>query len=133
MKYITGTPALNLVCELDTSGDWHHSSVDWQHVYFAESDSSIYADWGIASIAVPYQGVVPVANHLRALLDLIDAGYFSSAQGMKDDFLDRDDLTPIVFDQVWRLRKNDNWPDIDAFMGKEYACQWLDYRSSKEG
>lgn len=30
MKYLSGIFALNLMCDLDTFGDWHTSAIDWK-------------------------------------------------------------------------------------------------------
>ena len=31
MKYVTGIHALNIPCNLETSGDWHMSAIQWEH------------------------------------------------------------------------------------------------------
>ena len=47
MKYISGVYALNLPCSLETTGDWHQSSLDWNNIPYKESDNSIFSSWGI--------------------------------------------------------------------------------------
>lgn len=32
MLYITGVHALNIECELDTTGDWHTSALSWDAI-----------------------------------------------------------------------------------------------------
>lgn len=32
MKYISGVPALNIPCELNTTGDWHSACNDWDNL-----------------------------------------------------------------------------------------------------
>lgn len=31
MKYLSGIFALNLMCNLNTFGDWHTSAIDWKN------------------------------------------------------------------------------------------------------
>jgi hypothetical protein len=132
MKYITGTYALNLPCELDTSGDWHYSAIDWSNIPMRDSNASVYRNADIAERMLPTGKKKYVANHIRALLDLIEQGYFSSAQGMRENFIANEKYTQTVFDMVWKLRSNSNWTQIDGFMGKEYLCDWLRYRDRRE-
>ena len=47
MKYVTGIFALNLPCSLDTCGDWHSCSINWDNVDIRESNNSILKDYGI--------------------------------------------------------------------------------------
>jgi len=48
MLYITWVYALNLPCKLNTTGDWHASSLRWgSNIDIRESTESIYKDWGI--------------------------------------------------------------------------------------
>ncbi|HBG67507.1 MAG TPA: hypothetical protein DDW60_02625 [Kandleria vitulina] len=68
-----------------------------------------------------------VANTIRALLDLLDEGDFSNAQGMKILF-----VTQEVFEKVSMLRNNDNWKEIDELMGKEYLMKWLKFKKDNE-
>lgn len=85
MEYITGIHALNLTCELDTYGDWHTSALKWEDITILDSSKSIFGDWGIEkNRSIPESDEKHyVANHIRALLDLIDMGKFSVAQGWK--------------------------------------------------
>jgi len=41
-----------------------------------------------------------VANHIRALLDLLEMGNFSLAQGMNRDFICNDDYNGEVFEKI---------------------------------
>ncbi|MDR1358132.1 MAG: hypothetical protein LBJ48_02080, partial [Coriobacteriales bacterium] len=81
MKYLTYTPALNLISPLETDGDWHYSTIDWPHIELEESEESIFGQWGLYRGEVPTLGEAWIADHVRALLDLLDRGYFGSAQG----------------------------------------------------
>jgi len=133
MRYITGTYALNVNLGQETPGDWHASALDWEHVPYHESDLSPFGDWRImVDRHVPHMGkIVNVADHIRACLDLIEAGKFGSAQGMRRDFIDDKRFTREIFDAVWKLHERDGWPDIDSFMGSEYLCDWLDYKEER--
>lgn len=131
-KYITGTYALNLPCSLDTSGDWHFSALDWDKIPMHEVESSFFKSYGL-ELHNDMPGMhsdVLVANHLRACLDLLVDGNFSSAQGMKNDFLTNDDLTEEAFRMVWKMRNFPNWKDIDRFMTKEYRLEWVKWKAT---
>jgi hypothetical protein len=128
MQYISGIPALNLTCNLKTDGDWHHSAIDWETAFIWETDESPLGQRGIYERDVPTKGKMPVANHIRAIADLLDKGFYGPAQGAREDFINNEDLTPLVFDMVWMLRGNKNWVGIDTFMGKEYGCDWLVFK-----
>jgi hypothetical protein len=131
MKYITGTHALNLPSPTDTVGDWHYSSVDWARASFWDTQDSVYHEWGIYQCEVPGKGVVMAADHVRAVLDLIEKGYFSSAQGMRDELISNERYTSLIFEKVSELCGSEGWPSIDAFMGKEYLCDWLAYKERR--
>ena len=45
-----------------------------------------------------------VANHIRALLDLLELGNFGLAQGMNKDFIGNDDYADEVFDKVAMMK-----------------------------
>ncbi|MCL2147406.1 MAG: hypothetical protein FWH52_06325 [Synergistaceae bacterium] len=130
MRYITGIHALNLPCSLLTCGDWHCSALKWENITFRNSQDSFYGDYGIEQCsAVPeHDGIYAVANHIRALLDLLEIGNFAVAQGMNRDFIGNDDYTDEVFKKVSLLKNLPHWSNIDNFMGREYYGKWLDYK-----
>jgi hypothetical protein len=130
MRYITGIHALNVPCELNTCGDWHPSAFRWENITEADTDSSIFGSYGIEyGKKIPrHNGTHAVANHIRALLDMVAAGNFSAAGGMRDDFICNDEYDEEVFGKAMLLRGQDNWPEIDAFIGKEYMMKWLNYK-----
>ena len=134
MKYISGVYALNLPCSLLTCGDWHSPSLQWERLRFNESNDSVFGNYGIelCSDVPEHKGIYAVANHIRALLDLLEIGNFSLAQGMNNDFICNDEYTVDVFDKVAMLRGLPHWHSIDKFMGREYYGKWLDYKK-KEG
>jgi len=130
MQYITGIHALNLPCSLLTCGDWHCSALQWERPTFRDSEGSFFGDYGIERCsAVPENdGTYAVANHIRALLDLLEVGNYSEAQGMNKDFIGNDDYTDEVFGKVALMRELPHWQGIEQFMGREYHGKWLDYR-----
>ena len=130
MHYITVRYALNLPCGLKTPGDWHFYALDWSKVIWADSADSVWGDYGIElHNDVPGQtGKVGVANHIRALLDLIAAGAFSVAWGMRENYLNNDALAPEVFAKVWLLHSSPRWAEINLFMLNEYDRLWLDWK-----
>ena len=130
MKYITGIHALNLNCSLETTGDWHQSAIQWDNPKTKESEKSIWGEYGIETNShVPHnEGVFYVANHVRALLDLLEEGNFSVAQGMCNNYIDNPKYTKDIFDKVSLLKNHPLWDKIDSFMGKEYKMEWLNFR-----
>lgn len=131
MKYITGIYALNLPSPDGTPGDWHFSALDWNKVVPVESTTSIFGDWGLHDVDVPQLGRMPVATHIRACLDLIEQGKYGTAGGMRKNFIADERFTPIIFAKVSELKNSPSWKEIDAFMGKEYLCQWLNYKEER--
>jgi hypothetical protein len=130
MKYVSGVHALNLPCELLTCGDWHQSGIQWHSVPLLESAGSLFGDYGIESgKSIPeHEGTFNVANHIRALLDLLEQGKFSVAQGMNNDFICNEEYNKEVLNMVLLLRGSEHWERIDRFMGREYHSKWLDYK-----
>ena len=130
MRYISGIHALNLPCSLQTCGDWHCSALRWQNITFRDTETAFYKNYGIEfDKRIPeHEETYAVANHIRALLDLLETGKFSVAQGMNRDFIGNDDYTEEVFDKVALMKSLSHWPEIDRFMGREYYSEWLDYK-----
>jgi len=134
MQYLTGQHALNIPCSLLTCGDWRQSSLQWSSPFFRNSEESIFGDYGIEeNISIPeHSGAYNVANHIRALLDLLELGKFTLAQGMNRDFICNDVYNEEIFSQVMMFEHSPFWNDIDRFMGKEYYAVWLDYKRGKK-
>jgi hypothetical protein len=134
MRYVTGTHALNLNCPLQTCGDWHQSGIQWRNPNMAESADSVFGDYGIeANAAIPgRQETYNAANHIRALLDLLEQGDFAVAQGMKEDFVCNDMYTDEIFGKVLLLEKSPLWDKINEFMGKEYRMEWVDFMRGRQ-
>jgi len=131
MLYVTGVFALNISCELETCGDWHQSALQWANIPLLESKESIFGDYGIEfNKNVPeHTETFAVANHIRALLDLLQDGKFSTAQGMNSDYICNVKYTDEIFQKVSLLQNNVNWNEIDNFMKKEYLSQWNDFKN----
>jgi hypothetical protein len=130
MKYISGIQDLNIPCSLLSCGDWHQSSINWNYLDIYNSKDSIYKEYGIEICDyVPYNpGSFYVANHIRALLDLLVQGNFGLAQGMNKDFICNDDYTDEIFQKVAILKILPIWSKIDSFMGYEYYAKWLRFK-----
>ena len=132
MLYITGQHALNLSCSLDTGGDWHTSALQWENLHLFDSNKMFFKDYGIElDKRVPeHIEKYNVANHIRALLDLLEIGNFALAQGMNNDFICNANYDNEIFDKVSQLRFLKHWDKIDAFMGKEYLMKWVNYKKA---
>lgn len=130
MKYISGIHALNLPCSLSTCGDWHQSSLKWENIYMGETVGSLFGSYGIEKKEVlPLnKKVFYVANHIRALLDLLVSRNFSTAQGMNEDYICNEQYDQEIFDKVSQMKTLPYWNEIDSFMGKEYKIKWLKYK-----
>lgn len=133
MLYLSGIHALNLPCALLTCGDWHMSGINWNSIVLLDSDKSIFYDYGIEQnkIIPENTGTFNVANHIRALLDLLAQGKYSVAQGMNEDFICNDLYTEEIFQKVSLMKNLENWPEIDRFMGHEYYSKWLKYKEKE--
>ena len=133
MRYITGIHALNLSCALETCGDWHMSALKWRDLTFKDSEDSFLSEYGIeANREIPETSErFFVANHIRALLDLLLDGNFSVAQGMRDDFICNEVYTQEIFIKVSEIMRHvgvDLARKIDEFMCREYKLDWLKFK-----
>ena len=129
MLYLSGIHALNIPCKLNTSGDWHASALSWNDIHLKESDNSIFGDYGIEQNKVipEHQNAYNVANHIRALLDIISDGNFSVAEGMREDFICNDNYNEEIFQNVIKLHDFPIWDKVNSFMIKEYKMKWINY------
>lgn len=135
MKYITGQHALNLPCSLETCGDWHQSALQWADPFMRDTSDSIFEYYGIEeNISIPeHENKFCVANHIRAILDLLEIGKYTLAQGARDDFICNDKYTQEIFDMVAKLRNQPNWKQINEFMEREYMREWIKYKEESNG
>ncbi|MGN1105402.1 MAG: hypothetical protein ACI4RH_02035 [Huintestinicola sp.] len=95
-----------------------------------ESENSIWGEYGIKhNMKIPeHNGTYNVANHIRALLDMIEDLDFSNAQGMREDFICCEEYTQEIFEKVSMLFDSPNWKMIDRFMMNEYFEDWIRYK-----
>ena len=130
MLYVSGIHALNLPCTLLTCGDWHTSGLNWDSIELLESDHSIFGEYGIEQgKTIPEKKeAYNVANHIRALLDLLAQSKYSLAQGINKDFICNDFYTEEIFQKVALMKNLSSWPEIDRFMGREYYSKWLKFK-----
>lgn len=135
MRYLTGVHALNIPCNLNTTGDWHSSALQWEKLNIKESDDTLLKDYGIEEEKkIPtYSETFYVANHIRALLDMLIDGDFSNAQGMRKDYICNDKYNNEIFSKVMSFENLSNWNDIDKFMSDEYRLKWLNYKRGYYG
>lgn len=126
MLYISGEHALNLPCSLDTCGDWHTGALQWEKLRLRDSRDSVFGDYGIElRNDIPgHPGYYYVANHIRALLDMVADGDFPLAQGMADDFICNPKYDEEVFEKISELKGGKNWDQIRLFVYKEYGKRW---------
>lgn len=137
MRYISGFYALNIPCLLDTTGDWHQSSLDWSKVCFLDSEKSSFGEWGIEKeVYVPIlKGRYNVANHLRACADFLDLGEYRFASGMRQDYIANDYYIIELFQHIYLLKKRkskEEWQKISEVMKKEYMLYWKYFLEKKE-
>lgn len=130
MEYITGLHALNLDCKLDTCGDWHTSSLRWDKLNIKESEVSVFGSYGIEQErSVPeHKEKHNVANHIRAILDLLEDKSFSILGDFKNDFVCNDKYTNEIFNKVSLLLPS---KEIEDFMHKTYGKEWRTWIGEK--
>lgn len=135
MQYITGVHALNIPCGLDTCGDWHSTSIQWNHPNMGETTNSIFGEYGIErNVPVVFLDKgkkYNVANHIRALLDLMIENRLGIVNGMRDAYICNDKYTQEIFEKVAQLRQCENWNEIDKLMSKEYMMKWINYKKER--
>lgn len=127
MKYITGIESLNLSCKLNTCGDWHNTLVNWNNLHFRESNDSIFGNWGIEVGREVNGKVINVANHLRAILDLMVDGHTNYLKFFYKDFIGTDKYNKDLFDKVIMLKNRENWTEINKLMQHEFMSDWDEY------
>ena len=133
MLYVTGMNALNVPCNLDTIGDWHKEHYNWKHPDCMESEDSPLKNYGIDYRYVEdFHKSVYIANHIRALLDLLYRGMFSYCLGMRYMYIDNERYNSEVYRQVYRLKGENQWNRIDEFMTNEYGLEWTQYKQRQE-
>lgn len=131
MEYITGMYALNMPSpDLETRGDWHCSALNWQKLHIKNTDSNIFGESGINKARpVPEHpnNKYPIANHIRACLDLMLECRFPCVQGMRENFICNDSYNEFIFEKVYMMRNLPIWFEVNDFMWREYKLDWLRY------
>lgn len=133
MRYLSGIYALNVPSSDGTPGDWHNSGIDWSHPLYLDTKESIFGDFGVRPTFIPGLGVTPTASHIRACLDLLASGNYGTPQGMRQDFIANESLTPIIFNLVLMMRSLPNWQEIESFMLREYGRTWAAFSNKATG
>lgn len=130
MEYITGIPALNVLCSLETPGDWHAPSVDWHSIQLYDSDMMFFKNYGIERNKTIPENTKKfnVANHIRAILDLLELDNFAYLKGMRNNFIETDKYDDEIFNKVYSMKVLPHWKRIDDFMEKEYMLKWVFYK-----
>ncbi len=134
MRYITDIHALNLPCSLGTTGDWHRFGIQWKEPRMLATEDLPWGTWGIecdsdSNIPEHENKRFSVANHVRAIADMIALGRFSVAQGSSEDYLDGHDYDEEIVTHIAMLKDTDNWDDISRFMEQEYGETWTRVKS----
>lgn len=120
VKYRTGWSALQ-VPNKHGNADWHSNMANLK---WRESDGSYFGDYGIEYLDGMYEGYN--ANHIRAILDLLEEGQVLGLQGVQDIIeLDDDEqleLCKLVYERYGMV--------LDFFMFREFRWAWVTYRRS---
>ena len=134
MKYISGIPALNILCSLETPGDWHAPSVNWKSLDLYESEEMFFNNYGIEKNKTIPQNIQKynVANHIRAILDMFQLDNFAYLKGMRNNFIETDKYDDELFNKVYSMKVLPHWKRIDDFMEKEYMLKWISYKEYLE-
>ena len=134
MKYITSEFALNISCELNTNGDWHWGALNWNNPDIRESSESYFGDWGIElDKRIPeHEAHYNVANHIRAILDMMVDGRIGVLNGFRSDFICTDEYNAEIFSKVYELKDFEQWNDINDLMEKEYGSEWIEFTRERE-
>ena len=118
-----------------TTGDWHQFSYfsDLNGLKFVAIGDNPLGAWGIDNeVKIPTYGdnktrSYKVANHIRALLDLIYFGHFSKAREALVDFIGTDEYDRTIFRKV-SLLKASSWEEIDDLMDDHFTTKWRKYK-----
>lgn len=134
MKYVTGVNALNFNCVRNAYGNCDAALSKLEGAEVKETEGSIYGEYGVLAFdGVPgYAGTLYVANMLRALLDLLVDGDFTSAEGARDTYIRNDAQSREFMEHVAELNGLVPWGPIDAFMRKEFMMDWIRFKMEFE-
>lgn len=138
MKYLSGFYALTIACELNTDGSTHFGSLDWSNesLDLKDSENSIFGDWGIEKDKVIFEHPdekYNVANHIRAILDMMEEGRVYVLRNFREHYIGTDEYNDIIFEKVYMLRDKDNWDLIDDLMWSCYGDEWKAFIENTTG
>lgn len=134
MQFITGLHALQCPCTLNTPGDTRHASVDWTYPALADTETAFFGDYGVETDkeVARLSGTRNVANHLRAVLDLLYEGKFKDLAGLFHSVLFREAevnrmvkielrafLAKLHPEELWFLKEIDHYPS-DQVLEEDY-------------
>ena len=85
----------------------HQSALNWKKIRLNESADSLFGVYGLeVHVDVPENtGEFIVANHIRALLDLLVDGNFPVAQGMNEYYIGNPKYNNEIFSKVLKMKK----------------------------
>ena len=97
------------------------------------TETAFFKDYGVETDkeVARLAGTRNVANHLRAVLDLLHEGKFKDLAGLKREIIANDQLTAELFNKVLELHTQNVWNQVSWFIGCEYGLQWLEFLKSK--
>lgn len=122
MKYITGIHALNIPCNLNTSGDWHRGTLDWGNPWIRESEDSIYRSWGIYE-----DDGRMVADHLRAVLDMLECQKdLVLLHSFHSDYISNYEYDEILNEQLSKLKTLAHWREMEELVKRNMHRRSLD-------
>lgn len=134
MMYLSGRLAFGVPCKSDSCGLWNISKeeyLDDNLFRLKDSDEYPFKNWGIEqNKLVPYRyiGTVPVANHVRAYVDMLYDCKFDELDGLFFDAIDSAKCRSDIFMLVYgKLRNLAVFSEVNKFMIKEFGNAWISY------
>lgn len=142
MRYLTDIYALNIPDDTLCTGDWHRGAMVWADAerHFRDTETSIFGDYGIRTADVPEIGRkgIPVANVIRAILDLMDNDEIITdyrtgrptnvnirwLRNFRDDFICCEEYDHELFERVALLKGKVYWDELNDLMKYEYMDKW---------
>lgn len=134
MIYVSGEYALNEPCKLNTTGDWHKNCYSIENAMLLESNGTIFENYGLEKHNINGEKLY-VADHIRAILDIMQYGSIEFLYGFKKDFICVDEYDDEIFNKVYMLKHLPikQWLNIDLLMNNEYKMKWVKFKREKNG
>jgi transcriptional regulator with XRE-family HTH domain len=118
-----------------TFGDWHQFNYfyDLKDTDLIKIGDNPLGAWGIDnSVQTPkYNNTkqrYKVANHLRALLDLLYYQRLPKAKEALADFIGTDEYDLLIFEKVALFKTLPHWAKIDNLMDDHFTTKWRKYK-----